>query len=201
MEAEMRRLTVFTDARFVFWRLRLAGLLLAGASLPVLAQQIEPLQTAPVQRGDAQAQGQQQDNTGNQSLQLTARDRAIAQMWNLSDDEMLRAKLLLLGPRGSFSVPGISPVEALGIHARSDAERQKYAELFARIQYADVQRVLAFQRAYDAAIGQLTSGQPMVSFKGLPKVDATEGAAEFMHVPRSQLTGGQESVKTGAGQP
>jgi integrating conjugative element protein (TIGR03759 family) len=103
---------------------------------------------------------------------------------------MLRAKLLKLGPRGAFSVANISPVEILGIHARSDAERQKYAELFARAQLADVQRVLAFQRAYDQAIGQLTAGMPVISYAGLPKVQAPEGAAEFAHVPRSQLIGG-----------
>jgi integrating conjugative element protein (TIGR03759 family) len=110
-------------------------------------------------------------------------------LWHLSDDEMQRAKLLMLGPRGNFSVPNLSPVEALGIHARDDAERRKYAELFARAQYEDVQRVLAFQRAYDVAIRQLTAGQPMISYAGVPKVDATEGAADMMNVPRSQLTG------------
>jgi hypothetical protein len=199
MEGEMRNLSVPPNVRTLLLRvLCLAGLLAAG--LPVLAQEIEPLQTVPIQHGDSQVQVQQQAATDAQALQLTARDRAIGQMWGLSDDEMLRAKLLMLGPRGSFSVPNLSPVEALGIHARSDAERQKYAELFARAQYEDVQRVLAFQRAYDVAIGQLTAGQPMISFKGLPKVNVSEGAAEFAHVPRSQLAS-EPAQAAGGGQP
>jgi hypothetical protein len=167
----------------------LAGLLVASVFAAVQAQEVDSVQVAPIQRGGAPVQNQQQAASDAQALQLDARDRAIAQMWHLSDDEMQRAKLLMLGPRGSFSVANLSPVEALGIHARSDAERQKYAEVFARAMYEDTQRVLAFQLAYGVAISRLTAGQPMISFAGLPKVNATEGAADMMNVPRSQLVG------------
>ena len=153
------------------------------------AQEVDSVQVTPIQRGAGQAQSQQHAASDAQALQLDARDRATAQMWHLSDDEMLRAKLLMLGPRGSLSVPNISPVEVLGIHARNDAERSKYAEIFARAMYEDTQRVLAFQLAYDVESRKLIAGQPMISFKGLPKVNATEGAADMMGVPRSQLVG------------
>lgn len=53
---------------------------------------------------------------------------------------MLRAKVLLLGPRKAFSVENLSPIETLGIHARSDAERRKYAEMFVRAFRSDVER-------------------------------------------------------------
>ena len=50
------------------------------------------------------------------------------------------------GPRGTFSSPQLSPIEALGIHARTDAERDRYAKLFAQVTYDDTQRVLAWSR-------------------------------------------------------
>ena len=52
-------------------------------------------------------------------------DVVAAQYWGLTLEEMERAKLLMRGPRGAFSDPRISPVEVLGVHARSDAERIK----------------------------------------------------------------------------
>ena len=44
-------------------------------------------------------------------------------------------------------------MEALGIHARTDAERRKYAEMFARAFHADVERSLAWNQAFTEAIG------------------------------------------------
>lgn len=166
------------------WRVLALAHLLAAASI-AQAQ----LQTAETQRVPRQSQAQSQEASDRQLTALDARDRAVSQMWGLNEEEMQRAKLLQFGPRGSFSVPNLSPVEALGIHARSDAERRKYAEMFARAQYADVQRVLAFQRSFDAEMAKLTAGQPMISFDGLPKVNASVGAADMMNVPRTQLTG------------
>jgi hypothetical protein len=119
--------------------------------------------------------------------QLDARDRLVAEIWHLSHEEMARAKLLMQGPRAAFSVQNLSPVEALGIHARSDEERRKYAELFARLWYEDVKRSLAWNAVYEQAIQRLAGGQAVVSFDGVPKVQATVGAADALGVPRSQL--------------
>ncbi|MCB1918330.1 MAG: hypothetical protein KDG52_21780, partial [Rhodocyclaceae bacterium] len=83
------------------------------------------------------------------------RDLVEAQLWGLELAEIQRARQLMAGPRGAFSVANISPVEVLGIHARTPAERDRYAELFARMTYEDLQRVLAFQQAYDTALRRL----------------------------------------------
>lgn len=118
---------------------------------------------------------------------LDANDRLIAQIWGLNDEEMLRAKLLLEGPRKSFSVENLSPVEALGIHARSEAERRKYAELFARALHDDVERSLAWNSAFTEAMQRLYPNEPVVSSVGLPPVVAPVGAADALGVPRSKI--------------
>jgi dihydrodipicolinate synthase/N-acetylneuraminate lyase len=174
----------------------LLGLL--GSGVPAPAQEIAAVRTVTTQTGNSQ---QDSNSAQEVQLQLSARDHAIAGLWGLSGEEMQRAKLLLLGPRGAFSVANLSPVEALGIHARSDAERHKYARIFAQAQYADVQRVLAFQRAYDEEIRRLTSGQPMIDFKGLAKVKASIGAADMMALPRSQLINSNGNSTPREGQP
>ena len=119
--------------------------------------------------------------------QLGTTDRVEAEIWGLTDEEMARAKVLLHGPRAAFSVPGISPIEALGIHARNDAERQRYADLFAQAFFADVQRTIAFGSAFQVAITRLAGNTPVVSYEGLPRVEAPVGSADLANVPRTLL--------------
>jgi integrating conjugative element protein (TIGR03759 family) len=57
-------------------------------------------------------------------------------------------------------------VEVLGIHARDDAERRHYADLWARAMFDDAERILDFQHAYDAAARRL--------YPGLKLIDTTE---------------------------
>jgi hypothetical protein len=81
--------------------------------------------------------------------------RELAKTWGLTVDEIVRYQVLMRGYRGSVSVANISPVEVLGIHARDEAERRRYAELLARIMVEDAQRVLAFERERIAAMDRL----------------------------------------------
>ena len=118
---------------------------------------------------------------------LDDRDRLLAQIWNLSSEEMIRAKVLLEGPRKSFSVENLSPVEALGIHARNDAERRRYAEMFARAFHADVERSLAWNEAFTEAMGRLYPNEPVVDYSGAARVAAPLGAADALGVPRGLI--------------
>ena len=88
-------------------------------------------------------------------------DVVAARYWGLTLEEMERAKLLMSGPRGAFSDPRISPVEVLGVHARSDAERTKYAELFARMLHEDTERVLAWNLAGSRAMQRMFPNEPV----------------------------------------
>ena len=82
---------------------------------------------------------------------LDASERARATVWALDQAEWRRYRALMQGVRGSVSPATLSPVEVLGIHARDAAERQKYAEQWARLMREDAERILAFQQAYDEA--------------------------------------------------
>ena len=105
---------------------------------------------------------------------LSATDLARARIWDLSEVEWRRYQQLLQGIRGSISPSTISPIEVLGIHARDAAERQRYAEVWARAMHEDVDRILAFQRAYDAAGKHLYPNEPLIDIDRLPgKIDET----------------------------
>lgn len=119
--------------------------------------------------------------------QLDETARTVQQMWGLTAEEMQRAKILALGPRSNFSVKELSPLEILGIHARSDAERRQYAERMARIFHQDVERSIAWDREMQAAMARLYPNEPMVSFDGLPRVQSSVGAADMLNVPRTQI--------------
>ena len=75
------------------------------------------------------------------------------------------------GIRGSVSPETISPIEVLGIHARDDAERRRYAELWAQAMWEDAERILAFQRAYVEAGRRLYPGVPLIDPSRLPRND------------------------------
>ena len=100
---------------------------------------------------------------------LSASDRVRARLWDLSETEWRRYTQLMQGIRGSISPSTISPIEVLGIHARDEAERQRYAEAWARAMYEDVGRILAFQRAYDAAGKRLYPTQLLIDVDKLPR--------------------------------
>ncbi|MCL1961737.1 MAG: integrating conjugative element protein [Desulfovibrionaceae bacterium] len=141
-------------------------------------------------------QGKTQEGQTQQSYaSLDERDRLLATIWELTPDEMVRAKVLLDGPRRAFSVANLSPIEALGIHARSDAERRKYAEKFARLFHADVERSLAWNTAFGQAMRRLYPNEPVVDFGNAPKAVAPLGAADALGVPRANVIEPKPSSK------
>ncbi|MCY3859294.1 MAG: TIGR03759 family integrating conjugative element protein [Gammaproteobacteria bacterium] len=94
--------------------------------------------------------------------------------WQLDSKELERVEVLREGFRRYISDRQISPLEILGIHARTDAERRRYARRWAAMMVEDAERVLAFQRAYDAAVSELLADQPLIDLAHLPvRVDST----------------------------
>jgi integrating conjugative element protein (TIGR03759 family) len=92
---------------------------------------------------------------------LAPHDEDPAHAWGLRNEEWTRYQQLMQGPLGIAS-PNLDPLTALGIEARSDAERQRYAELQVRYEAQRVQKELDYQRAYDAAWKRLyPSMQPV----------------------------------------
>ena len=107
---------------------------------------------------------------------LTEHERARAGLWGLSAAEWQRYRMLMEGIRGSISPGTISPIEVLGIHARDEAERRKYAEQWAVMMREDAERILAFQRAYDDAGRLLYPHETLIDIARLPSLtDSGEG--------------------------
>jgi integrating conjugative element protein (TIGR03759 family) len=131
------------------------GLLMLGLAcwLPTVnAQTVSTTETADTER-----------RTSNEAqVPLTATERSQANAWQLTAIEWRRYQALMQGIRGSVSPATLSPIEVLGIHARDAAERRRYAELWARAMRDDAERILAFQRDYDAAIRRLLAGQALI---------------------------------------
>ena len=97
-----------------------------------------------------------------------AQARFSRDQWGLDETEWQRYQALMAGIRGSLSQPTISPIEVLGIHARDDAERKKYARQFAEAMRQDTGRVLAFQREYRQAWAELNPSGLIVDPSKLP---------------------------------
>jgi len=95
-----------------------------------------------------------------------------ARDWGLQADEWARYRELMQGPLGIYS-PNLDPLTALGIEARSDEERRRYAELQVQAEAGRVEKMLAYQRAYDAAWQRLAPGMQRVNLLGVsPAVPA-----------------------------
>lgn len=114
------------------------------------------------------------DTNSTQLFESESTSQDSKEIWNLSELEWERVANLKEGIRGTLSIENISPVEILGIHARNEHDRRRYAELWAKIVYEDTQRILAFQHAFDAAMRELTQGQNMIDLSRLPNRKATQ---------------------------
>ncbi len=79
-----------------------------------------------------------------------SQDTRLAQDWGLRTDEWIRYRELMEGPLGIYS-PNLDPLTALGIEARSDDERRRYADLQVQTEARRIEKLLSYQRAYDAA--------------------------------------------------
>lgn len=102
-------------------------------------------------------------------VEATEHDMMQAQFWGVSVQEIQKARLLMQpgSPRATFSPPTMSPLEILGIHATSDAERERYATLFVKAAVADTERVLAWTMASARVAKRLYPNAPIFDFGSL----------------------------------
>ncbi|MCE4281886.1 TIGR03759 family integrating conjugative element protein [Xanthomonas hortorum] len=123
--------------------------LLAALHLPASAQQ------------PATAQSR---NMPNQERPLAGRilDDRVARDWGLQPQDWARYRELMEGPLGIYS-PNLDPLSALGIEARTDEERRRYAELQVQVEARRVEKLLVYQRAYDEAWQRLNPGMQRVN--------------------------------------
>lgn len=84
----------------------------------------------------------------------TLSDQQRASFWDLDLDEWKEYKRLMQGPRGLWT-PELDPVHVLGINAKTEGEREKYAMKMARMEYARMEREGAFSKAYHQQYNKL----------------------------------------------
>jgi len=140
----------------------------AGSWRPILALLPSLLLTPVTAVADTANEVSTLTRSEQASTDLTAVERAQAEHWALTPQEWQRYRFLMQGIRGSISPTTLSPVEALGIHARDATERRHFAERWASLMLEDAERILAFQQAYDAAIARLVGEQPLIDWTRLP---------------------------------
>ncbi|MCC4595446.1 TIGR03759 family integrating conjugative element protein [Xanthomonas campestris pv. phormiicola] len=100
-----------------------------------------------------------------QPTATTVTEERQARDWGLRTEEWTRYREVMQGPLGIFS-PNLDPLTALGIEARSDEERRRYAELQVQVEAQRVEKMLAYQRAYDTAWQRLHPGLQRVNLTG-----------------------------------
>jgi len=74
----------------------------------------------------------------------------MAELWGLTKEELIRYHEIINGPLGKWN-PDIDPVMALGLHAKNEAERRRYAEIYAMQEFELTEMTQLFQREYDKA--------------------------------------------------
>ena len=126
--------------------------LIALFNSPVIAQNARTIASTV-------APSEEQTATSRVSDEQQARD------WGLHTEEWARYRQLMQGPLGIFS-PNLDPLTALGIEARSEEERDRYAELQVQVEARRVEKTLAYQRAYDAAWQRLHPSMQRVTLPG-----------------------------------
>jgi len=108
-----------------------------------------------------------QQLTGESALSQNQTQDKAAQEWGLTAKEYERYQEVMQGPRGVYS-PGLDPLTALGVEARSESERRRFAELQVQAERQRVERELAYQRAYDEAYQRLYPGIKAIEISSSP---------------------------------
>ncbi len=85
-----------------------------------------------------------------------------AAVWNLRAEDWSRYEELMAGRRGAWS-PDADPLLVLGAHARTEAERRRFAEAFVLAEHERVEGELAFERSVQAAWTRLFPGRPRIA--------------------------------------
>ncbi|WP_347883745.1 TIGR03759 family integrating conjugative element protein [Pseudomonas aestiva] len=117
----------------------------ATALLSLILSSLQAVQASPAPTAHDQTRWSE-----TQHSRLVLNEDAQARAWGLQASDWVRYRELMQGPLGIYA-PNLDPLTALGIEARSDEERARYAELQVRAEARRVEKLLTYQRAYDAA--------------------------------------------------
>lgn len=107
-----------------------------------------------------QAQDVKQDNVNSFDVEGIQVDNGFLEAWGIDKTEYRRFMYLKDNtPRGIYT-PSANPLYYLGMEARTDAERKKYAKLIAKMEFENVQKMQMLNREILLASKQIFgSGQ------------------------------------------
>lgn len=111
----------------------------------------------------------------------TELDERLAREWGLQVEEWARYRQVMQGPLGVYS-PALDPLTALGIEARTDDERRRFAELQVQAEALRTEKLLAYQRAYDEAWKRLYPSLQPVALADADSVATISGAPDRLAV-------------------
>ncbi|MCF5508342.1 MULTISPECIES: TIGR03759 family integrating conjugative element protein [Pseudomonadaceae] len=114
-------------------------------------------------------------NSQTQNSSQGASQTELAREWGLTTQEWTRYQTVMDGPRGIYS-PGLDPLTALGIEAKSEEERRRYAELQVQAERQRIDKELAYQKAYDQAFARLYPNEKVIQISSNPAPSAGTGA-------------------------
>lgn len=107
-------------------------------------------------------------------VRASAVEGAAARAWNLDETDWARYETLMAGRRGRWS-PDADPLLVLGAHARTPAERRRFAEAYVVAEKERVEGELAFERAVGEAWARLYGDEAL--FASAPSPAPDESAA------------------------
>lgn len=107
-------------------------------------------------------------NLKEQQTQLTEDDKAKANSWRLTEEDWVKYKSIMANSERGLWSPNLDPITVLGIEAKTEDERLKYAELLVQKEFERAEKELAFQRAYDLAWSRVFPGILPINTHGDP---------------------------------
>lgn len=121
-------------------------------------------------------------NSATQNSSQAASQTELAREWGLTPQEWTHYQTVMKGPRGIYS-PGLDPLTALGIEAKSEQERRRYAELQVQAERQRIDKELAYQKAYDQAFARLYPNEKVIQISSNPS--STPGSSAVTAVKGS----------------
>lgn len=142
---------MINQAKLTAQSLLIVSILMCSTSVFAISETLtQTFNTAKETAAQAITQAEQRVSS---SLQALTTDEQ-AKQWGLTNEEWQRYQQIQQTERKFWS-PNLDPLTTLGIEAKTDAERQKYARLLAQKEFERVEKELKFQLAYDAAFKEL----------------------------------------------
>ena len=103
------------------------------------------------------------DSRLDNSLQtLSDEEKSLARQWMLTDQDWVKYKRIMAGPRGIWS-PGLDPLTALGVMETDPMERRRYAEIWMKMEIRRSELELAFEVERMSASERILRGKPVIN--------------------------------------